>query len=50
MQTSEGIRKRYTFSGAVLFEHMKEKEIYTADIAAIKQRVAQAGMENIFAK
>ncbi|MGW8114394.1 FAD-dependent oxidoreductase [Caproicibacterium sp. NSD3] len=50
MQTPEGIRKRYTFSGSVLFQRMKEKGIYTTNIAAIKERVAQAEMENIFAK
>lgn len=50
MQTPEGIRKRYTFSGSTLFQRMKEKGVYTTNIVAIKERVAQAGMKNIFAK
>ena len=49
MNSKEGRGFKYTFSGSVLFERMKEKGFYTTDTAAIRERVRQAGMENIFA-
>jgi len=48
--TKEGISKKYTFSGSVLFEHLKAKNMYSTDIAAIRKSVRDAGMEDIFAK
>lgn len=50
MQTKEGLTKKYTFSGSIYFEHMKEKNLYTTDMAAIKDRVEKAGMTGFFAK
>ncbi len=50
MQKPEGLSKKYTFSGSIYFEHMKEKNLYTTDVGAIKNRVEQAGMTNIFAQ
>jgi len=50
MDTEAGMGKKYTFSGDVLFRRMKEKNLYTTDIAAIKQRVADAGFTNLFGK
>lgn len=50
MATEEGMTKKYTFSGSVFFERMKEKELYTLDIAAIKARVEKAGMTDVFTK
>lgn len=50
MQTKEGLCKKYTFSGSVYFESMKEKGLYTTDIAVIKNRVEQAGMSGVFAQ
>lgn len=50
MQTPAGLTKKYTFSGSVYFERMKEKGLYTTDVDAIKERVAKAGMQDIFAK
>ena len=49
MRSKEGRGFKYTFSGSVLFERMKERGLYTTDTAAIRERVRQAGMENIFA-
>lgn len=43
METKEGRCKKYTFSGSVLFERMKEKNYYTTDIAEITGRVEAAG-------
>jgi hypothetical protein len=49
MATPAGAGKKYTYSGSVLFEHMKELNMYTTDIEAIGQRVADCGMTDIFA-
>jgi threonine dehydrogenase-like Zn-dependent dehydrogenase len=50
MQTEEGLAKKYTFSGSVLFEHMKELGLYTTDRAAIAARVEAAGVSGLFAR
>jgi folate-dependent tRNA-U54 methylase TrmFO/GidA len=50
MQTKEGLTKKYTFSGSVYFDRMKQLNLYTTDIAAIKARVEQAGMAGFFAR
>jgi len=49
MQTEAGLKKKYTFSGSVLFDKMKENNLYTTDIAEIGKRVATAGMSGFFA-
>ena len=48
MQTEEGMSKKYTFSGSIYFERMKELGSYTTDIAAIQKRVEEAGFKNFF--
>jgi len=50
MQTEEGMTRKYTFSGAIYFERMKEMGIYTTDVMAIRQRVVEAGFEDFFAR
>ncbi len=50
MQTDEGMTKKYTFSGSVLFNRMKELNLYTTDVEAIKARVDKAGLKDVFAK
>jgi len=50
MQEKQGLTQKYTFSGSVYFEHMKKAGLYTTDITVIKKRVAESGMENIFAR
>lgn len=50
MQTEEGKLKKYTFSGAVLFEHMKEFGLYTTDGDEIKNRVEQTGLQEVIAE
>jgi hypothetical protein len=50
MQTPEGMTRKYTFSGAVYFERMKQLGLYTTDVAAIRQRVEAAGCAGIFAR
>ncbi|GAW92278.1 FAD-dependent oxidoreductase [Calderihabitans maritimus] len=48
MKTEEGRRKKYTFSGSVYFERMKEKGLYTTDVEDIRMRVEAAGLTNVF--
>ncbi len=50
MQTEEGKLKKYTFSGAVLFEHMKELGLYTTDLGEIKSRVEKTGLQEVIAE
>lgn len=49
MSTSEGMSKKYTFSGSVYFERMKELGTYIMDPAEIARRVEECGLKNIFA-
>ncbi|MFZ5646857.1 MAG: FAD-dependent oxidoreductase [Bacillota bacterium] len=48
MRTEEGLSKKYTFSGSVYFQRMKEKGLYTIDLDQIRARVERAGMTDIF--
>lgn len=50
MATEVGMTKKYTFSGAVYFERMKELGTYTTDLAAIRRRVADSGFTGFFAQ
>lgn len=49
MATPAGMSKKYTFSGSVYFERMKERGIYITDTAEINKRVQECGIKNIFA-
>lgn len=48
MQSEEGLRMRYTFSGSVYFERMKSMSLYSTDRAEIQERVRNAGLNNIY--
>ncbi len=48
--TAEGLSKRYTFSGSIFFERMKKLGLYTIDKDAIRERVASAGLMNVFSR
>ena len=48
--TKEGIAKKYTFSGSVLLDHLKGKDMYTTDVTAIRNSVEAAGMTGFFLK
>ena len=50
MQAPGGLAKKYTFSGSVYFDNMKNKNLYTTDIATIQTRVATAKAMGVFAK
>ena len=47
METDEGMGKKYTFSGSVYFNRMKDKNLYTTDIGAIQNRVRKAGLTGV---
>ena len=48
MRTEEGIKFKYTFSGSVYFKRMQELGLYVTDVAAIKAKVKEAGMEGVY--
>jgi len=50
MRTEEGLAFKYTFSGSVYFDRMKELGLYTVDAGAIRGRVARTGLGGIFSK
>jgi len=49
MTTPEGMSKKYTFSGSVYFERMKNLGMYITDSHEISKRVEECGFRNIFA-
>lgn len=48
MTTDEGMSKKYTFSGSVYFERMKELNLYSVNLDEILVRVKKTALENIF--
>lgn len=50
MATNEGKGKKYTFSGSVLFEYMKERNLYTKDLGQIKKNVERTDLQEIIAE
>jgi hypothetical protein len=50
METEEGLGYKYSFSGSVYFERMKQKGLYSIDSKEIEKRVDQAGMMGIFSR
>ncbi len=50
METEEGLRKKYTFSGSVYFQRMLARDLYSTDVEAISDRVAGAGLTNVYAQ
>jgi folate-dependent tRNA-U54 methylase TrmFO/GidA len=50
MKTEEGLKFKYTFSGSVYFERMKQLGLYTTDVNAIKARVEKLGLTGVYAK
>jgi hypothetical protein len=48
MQHEEGLGLKYTFSGSVLYDRMREKGLYTTDRSRIEDRVDGAGMSGVF--
>lgn len=50
MKTPEGRMYKYTFSGSVHFERMKEKKLYSTNDKEIAERVKKTGLVDIFNK
>ena len=48
MKTEDGMKKKYTFSGAQYFKRMQELGLYKTDVAEIKASVEKAGMKDVF--
>lgn len=48
MTKPEGMSKKYTFSGSVYFERMRELGIYITDSEEIAKRVEECGLKDIF--
>lgn len=48
MRTDEGKKHKYTFSGSILFEHIKSKDLYTIDNNVIEDRIKKANIYKIF--
>lgn len=48
METIEGLGKKYTFSGSVLFDHMKKLGLYETDVNKIEENIKKEGLWNIF--
>lgn len=48
MKTSEGLKKKYTFSGSVYFQRMQERKLYSKNPELIRARVAKAGLKEIY--
>ena len=44
------LSQKLTFSGATYFERMKGLGLYSTDMAAVRTRVAEAGLEDVFLK
>lgn len=50
VEAGVGLSRKYTFSGSVYFERMKELGLYSADAKAIARKVESAGLTSIFKK
>ena len=47
MQQPEGMAKKYTFSGSVYFERMKQQNFYTTDVKEIHNRIRKVNLYGI---
>ena len=47
-KTPEGRFNRYSFSGSLFFERMKEKDLYSIDQIEIQHRITQAGLADVY--
>jgi len=48
MATEEGLGLKFTFSGSVYFERMRERGLYDTNPEAVRRRVEDAGLLNLF--
>lgn len=50
MKNKAGLKMKYTFSGSVYFERMKDTGLYTTDIDTIEKRVKKEGLAGMFSE
>lgn len=50
MSTEDGMGKKYTFSGSVYFDRMKQLGLYTTDVEKIQNKVKTLGLTDAFDK
>jgi FAD dependent oxidoreductase/Glucose inhibited division protein A len=50
METEEGLGHKFTFSGSVYFDRLKQKGFYSIDRKEIQERVDRAGVSEIFSR
>ncbi len=50
IETEEGLRLRYTFSGGLYFERMKKLGLYSIDINEVRERVKKSGFTKFFSQ
>jgi hypothetical protein len=50
MRIPDGLCMRYTFSGSVYFDRMKELSLYSTERREIGERVASAGLTDVFSR
>ena len=48
MRRKEGLGKKYTFSGSIYLDRMIAQNTYSTDVRKIRDRVAKAGLTDIF--
>ncbi|AIF51561.1 hypothetical protein UFO1_2014 [Pelosinus sp. UFO1] len=48
MKTEAGLSMRYSFSGSVYFERMKNLSLYSINRTEINERVTRAGLNDIY--
>jgi len=49
MQAEEGLGLKYTYSGSVLFDRMRERKLYSTSVKQVHERVDGAGLWGVFA-
>lgn len=50
MQTEQGLETKFTFSGSVYFERMRELGLYTTAVSVVRSRVEATGLAGAFAR
>lgn len=48
METEEGLKIKFTFSGGFYFNRMKEQGFYTTDVKVIKNKITRSGIAGVF--
>lgn len=48
IKTEEGLKRKYTFSGSVYFDRMKEKEFYLTEYDLIEKKIKSLGLAGMF--